>query len=89
MRPRLTVLLTAVVWLAIVPAAQAQSGDRSPFDTNPDCLDRRAPSDKCVIDDGPPPAHRYIRRQTVTVQPLPVRPAPVPAKPIDPPLRRY
>lgn len=88
MRTVLSLVLTSIACLASAPAAIAQSGDRSPYDSNPECLDRRAPSDKCVIEDGPPPTQRYIRRQTVIVQPVPVRPAPAPAKPVDPPLRR-
>lgn len=87
MRPCLSLLLTTALGLLSFPAT-AQSGDRSPYDNNRECLDRRAPSDQCVIDDGPPPEQRHIRRQAVIVQPLPVRPAQAPAKPIDPPLRR-
>jgi len=75
MRHSLTFVLTVALWLSSEPAMAAQSGERSPFDSNPDCLDRRAPSDKCVIDDGLPPQPRHIRRP-VAVQPPPPRPPP-------------
>ncbi len=54
----------------------AQSGERSPYDTNPKCRERDAKPEDCVIDDGPP--QRYIRRPQNQVQPapLPARPAP-------------
>jgi hypothetical protein len=76
MRPFLPILLTAVLGLASLPAA-AQSGDRSPYDSNRDCLDRRAPSDQCVIEDGPPPQYRHVRRPVVVQPPPPPPPAPV------------
>jgi hypothetical protein len=66
----------ALVLLGAGPVRAAQSGERSPYDTNPKCRERDAKPEDCVIDDGPP--QRYHRRPQNQVQPapLPVRPAP-------------
>jgi hypothetical protein len=73
---RLLPRAVAVLALLASPVWAAQSGERSPYDTNPKCRERDAKPEDCVIDDGPP--QRYHRRPQNAVQPapLPARPAP-------------
>jgi hypothetical protein len=71
-------LAGAVLLLGAASGWAAQSGERSPYDTNPKCRERDAKPEDCVIDDGP--SQYYPHRQQKPVQPaqLPARPAPKP-----------
>lgn len=63
MRPVSGIMLTLVMLAIPVDVLSAAGSDSdSPYDRNPQCLDRHASTaTNCVINDGPPP-RQFVRR---------------------------
>lgn len=91
MRLVIPALLAAIAISPSVGAVDAR--DRSPFDKNPNCMDRNVDASKgdCIIKDTGTPRHRYPPPAKV-VTPVPVTPpaaaAPVPREAAPPPGRK-
>ena len=69
------ILLLSLITLAAAPALSAEN--RSPYDSNPACLDRNVDSSKgdCVIQDDGTPRRKYPPKTTSGTSAKPVTPA--------------
>ena len=75
-----TLFLTMLAALAFSQTANAASTDtdvRSPYDTNPACLDRNVDASKgdCIINDTGKPRQKYPPRTPISNTTIPAKPA--------------
>ncbi len=59
-------VLALIGSIVLTPAVQAADTGKSPYDSNPACMDRNVDSSKgdCVIQDDGTPRHKYPPRAT-------------------------